>query len=212
MAGLRILITAGPTREHLDTVRFISNPSSGKMGYALAEAARDRGHRVTLVSGPVVLDPPAGVRVIRVTSAAEMAAASRKGFAACDVAIFTAAVSDYRPVRRLPRKAPKRKRAVTVRLEPTEDIAAALGRAKGTRLTVAFAFEDHDGRAHAEAKMLDKNADAIVLNGPANVGSDRAKVEVLVRGGRWQRWPAGGKRQIAERLMQLVERLHSRPA
>ena len=123
------------------------------------------------------------------------------------LSIFTAAVSDYRPVKRQRKKLPKVTRAFTIKLEPTEDIAAALGRVKGRRVTVGFAMEDHAGRQHAERKLAKKNCDAIVLNGPANIGADRARVELLVRGGRWQRWPAASKSNIAIRLIEATERI-----
>lgn len=207
MPGLRILITAGPTREYLDSVRFISNPSTGKMGYALAQAARDRGHRVVLVSGPVAIDPPEGVQIVRVESAAEMSVAAKRAFQRSDVAIFTAAVSDYRPARQERRKLPKSTRPFAIKLEPTEDIAAALGRTKGRRITIGFAMEDHSARAHAEQKLKRKYCDAIVLNGPSNIGSDRARVELLIRGGRWQRWPATTKAEVSGRLIEAAERL-----
>ncbi|MFQ5430310.1 MAG: phosphopantothenoylcysteine decarboxylase [Phycisphaerae bacterium] len=204
---LHILITAGPTREHFDSVRFISNPSSGKMGYAIAEAAVAAGHRVTLVSGPVSLRPPPRATLIRVVSAAEMAAAAKRAFVSADAAIFTAAVCDYRPRRRAARKLAKQPKDKTVVLLPTQDIAATLGRRKGRRVTIAFAMEDHDARAHAEAKLRRKHCDAIVLNGPENVGSDQARVAFLVEGGRWEQWQRAGKLRIAERLITRVERL-----
>ncbi len=202
---LRILITAGPTREYLDSVRFISNPSSGKMGYAIAEAARAAGHNVTLVSGPVAIAPPVGVRTIQVESTAEMAAAAKKAFKSCDAAIFTAAVCDYRPRKRSRQKLPKRRGKLSLDLVPTIDIAAMLGRRKGKRITVAFALEDHSARRHAESKLRRKNCDAIVLNSPATIGSEKASVEFLVRGGRWQTWPASSKMVIARRLVGEIE-------
>jgi phosphopantothenoylcysteine decarboxylase/phosphopantothenate--cysteine ligase len=207
MSPLRILITAGPTREYFDSVRFISNPSSGKMGYAIADAARARGHQVTLVTGPVALRPPPGVCTIPVETAAEMAAAARNAFVHCDAAVFTAAVCDYRPARRAKLKLPKSGRAMSVRLVPTEDIAATLGRIKGRRMTIGFAMEDHSARAHAVRKLNRKHCDAIVLNGPENVGGDSARVEFLVRGARWQRWPAGTKKDVARRLVRALESL-----
>ncbi len=211
---LHILITAGPTREYFDSVRFISNPSSGKMGYALARAAASRGHSVTLVSGPVALKPPRlkRIKTIRVTTAAEMAAAAKKAFKTADAAILTAAVCDYRPRRRARFKLPKSRRTLSLELVPTEDIAAALGRRKGRRVTIAIALEDHDGRAKAERKLFVKNSDAIVLNGPQNVGSDTASVELLVAGGNWKSWFPRSKRDIASRLMQVTEGLIVRTA
>jgi phosphopantothenoylcysteine decarboxylase/phosphopantothenate--cysteine ligase len=207
---LRIVITAGPTREFFDSVRFISNPSSGKMGYAMAEAAAAAGHHVTLISGPVSLDPPAGVRTIHVTTAAEMAAAAKRAFRRADAAIFAAAVCDYRPKHRAPKKRPKATGPKSIELAPTEDIAAACGRIKEHRVTICFALEDHAGRRHAEAKMSQKNCDAVVLNGPKTVGSDSAGVELLVRGGRWERWRQSPKRAAARRLVRVLERLTSR--
>ena len=204
---LRIVVTAGPTREYFDSVRFISNPSTGKMGYALAEAAAAAGHRVTLIRGPVELPALKGVKTIRVTTAAQMATATKQAFPNSDAAILTAAVCDYRPQRQGHRKLAKKHQAKRVILVPTEDIAAALGRVKAERITIAFAMEDHDGRAHAERKMRRKNCDAIVLNGPQNVGADHCRVDFLEKGGRWQRWPIGTKRAIAKRLVKAVERL-----
>jgi phosphopantothenoylcysteine decarboxylase / phosphopantothenate---cysteine ligase len=204
---VRLLITAGPTREYLDTVRFLSNASSGKMGYAIAAAALRRGHEVVLVSGPVAIRPPAGAEVVRVTSAAEMAAASKRAFRRADAAIFTAAVCDYRPTDRMARKLKKRSRAMTMRLEPTEDIAASLGRRKARRVTIGFAMEDHEHRRFAADKLARKSCDAIVLNGPENVGGERATVEILVRGEGWTGPWTGTKRQVAARVVRLAERL-----
>jgi phosphopantothenoylcysteine decarboxylase/phosphopantothenate--cysteine ligase len=209
-SSVRILITAGPTREFFDTVRFISNPSSGKMGYALAAAATASGHEVVLVSGPVSLRPPKRVKVVRVVTAAEMAAASKRAFRHCDAAILTAAVCDYRPRQRLARKLKKQARPRTVALEPTEDIAASLGRRKGRRITIAFAMEDHKRRQHAADKLARKRCDAIVLNGPENIGADRATVEVLVGGEGWTGPWRGTKRRIAGRIVHLAEQLSGR--
>lgn len=204
---LHIVVTAGPTREFFDSVRFISNPSTGKMGYAIAEAAAARGHQVTLVSGPVEIAPPPNVKLLKVTTAAEMSAATKAVFVKADAAVLTAAVCDYRPQRRVPHKQAKKARSKSLTLVPTEDIAAALGRCKGGRITIAFAMEDHNARAHAERKMERKNSDAVVLNGPENVGSDRAKAEFLCRDGAWQVWPAGSKTAVARRIVRELERL-----
>jgi phosphopantothenoylcysteine decarboxylase / phosphopantothenate---cysteine ligase len=207
---VNILVSAGPTREYFDSVRFISNPSSGKMGYALAAEAARRGHRVTLVSGPVSLDPPSGVKVVQVVSAAEMAAACKRAFRTADAAFMTAAVCDYRPRDKAGHKRPKKARALRVVLEPTEDIAAALGRTKGRRLIVAFAMEDNDPHAHAERKLHKKNCDLIVLNGPENVGRDRAEVELFSPGTGWTGPFRGTKAQVARRLVRLAEELRDR--
>ncbi|MBN1490742.1 MAG: phosphopantothenoylcysteine decarboxylase [Phycisphaerae bacterium] len=206
---MRILITAGPTREFFDTVRFISNPSSGKMGYALAAAAARRGHRVVLVSGPVSIAPPKGVALVRVVSAAEMAAAAKRAFRQADAGIFTAAVCDYRPQQCLARKLKKQHRARVVKLEPTEDIAMSLGQRKGCRITIGFAMEDHDARRHAADKLTRKRCDVVVLNGPENIGADWAAVEVLLADGEWLAPWQGTKRQLAGRIIRLTETLHA---
>ncbi len=177
------------------------------MGYAIADAAAARGHAVTLVSGPVGLTAPKNARLIDVTTAGEMASAAKKAFTRADAAIFTAAVCDYRPHRRAPRKVSKKSASRRVLLVPTEDIAAALGAVKGRRITIGFAMEDYAARRHAERKLARKRCDAIVLNGPQNVGSERAEVEFLRAGGTWERWPSGSKRQIARRLIVRLERM-----
>lgn len=207
MLTMRILITAGPTREYLDSVRFLSNPSTGRMGYALARAAARRGHDVTLVSGPVPLTPPPGVRCVPVVSAADMLTQSRRAFQRCDAAIFTAAVCDYRPVRRNPRKLPKMRSRWKLELEPTDDIAATLGRIKRRRITIAFALEDHDARAHAQEKLRRKHSDAIVLNSPASVGGTHIRAELYSPGLGWKRWPDLSKRAAATRIIRLAEQL-----
>jgi len=207
LCAMRILVTAGPTREFFDTVRFISNPSSGKMGYALARAARRRGHQVVLISGPVALKPPAGVQVVPVVSAAEMSKACKKTFPWCDAVIMTAAVCDYRPAYRLDHKLRKQARSRHVPLVPTEDILATLGRRKAGRILVGFAMEDHDARRHAASKLRRKNLDAILLNGPGNIGGDAAQMDLLTAGGAWERWPSSTKNALAIRVVRLVEDL-----
>ncbi|HWL92215.1 MAG TPA: phosphopantothenoylcysteine decarboxylase [Phycisphaerae bacterium] len=207
--SLHILITAGPTREYLDSIRYISNPSSGKMGYALARAAAQRGHRVTLVSGPVNLPEPSGVKTIQVETGEEMLRASKNAFTTADAAIFAAAVCDYRPAIRTSRKAPKLKR-LKINLVATKDIAATLGRSKGKQITIAFALEDHNGRSKAEAKLHAKRADAIILNSPANIGRAHARVDFLARGDKWNRWPMGTKRAISSRIVTYVEEANQR--
>ncbi|MBN1346678.1 MAG: phosphopantothenoylcysteine decarboxylase [Phycisphaerae bacterium] len=204
---MRILVTAGPTREFFDTVRFISNPSSGKMGYALARAAARRGHEVVLVSGPVALKPPSGVETIQVISAAEMSQACKRAFPDCHAVIATAAVCDYRPEYRLDHKLKKQARTRSIRLLPTEDILASLGRRKGHRVLIGFAMEDHSARPNAESKLRRKSLDAILLNGPENIGGNQARMELLLRGGKWDIWPAASKNTVATRIIRLAEQL-----
>lgn len=202
---MRILVTAGPTREFIDSVRFISNPSSGKMGYAIAAEAARRGHKVELVSGPVDLPAPKGVKVTRVVTAQEMFDAAAAKFSRCHAAVMTAAVCDYRPATRLDHKLKKSNRARSLRLVPTADIAAHFGRIKGNRIVIGFAMEDRDGRRHAEAKLHRKCCDAIVLNGLGNVGSDRATVQVFEPATGWERPVSGTKMRIAKYLVDCVE-------
>ena len=204
---MRILITAGPTREFFDTVRFISNPSSGRMGYAIAEEAARRGHDVKLVSGPVELTVPRGVDVVHVVSAQEMFEACDVLFDECHAAVMTAAVCDYRPTRRLARKLKKQHRVRPIQLQPTEDICAHLGRIKGHRVVVGFAMEDHDHHAHAETKLRRKHCDAIVLNGIDNVGAHDATVEIVRAGAGWSPPQSGTKQQIAGVVLDLVASL-----
>lgn len=170
-ALMRCLITAGPTREHLDPVRFLSNGSSGKMGYALAAAALARGWQVDLVSGPVALNAPAGARVHRVVSAAEMLAACEAPFAACDLFIAVAAVADFRPRSPAAEKQKKTGDPLLLELVPTVDILRTLAARKrpGQRV-VGFAAETHDLEAHARQKLAGKNLDWIVANDVSRPG------------------------------------------
>lgn len=177
------------------------------MGYAVASEAAMRGHDVILVSGPVALTPPVGVRVVSVVSAAEMYEHSCAAFEACDAAVMTAAVCDYRPSRRLEHKLKKRGRPRPITLVPTRDIAADLGRIKGDRVLVGFAMEDHDHHANAEMKLHKKRCDAMVLNGIANVGGDHAEVEILRASGGWSQPTRGTKAKIASLVVDLVEGL-----
>lgn len=161
---MRILVTAGPTREHLDPVRFLSNRSSGKMGYAVAEAARDRGHDVVLVSGPVAIPAPRGILTERVVSADEMLAAVHRHFETCDALIMAAAVADWRPATLSHQKLKKLRTTAELRLEPTADILASLRLLKGVRVVVGFAAETDDMLAEARRKCVDKGLDLIVAN------------------------------------------------
>lgn len=204
---MKLLVSAGPTREYLDSVRFLSNPSSGRMGYALAREAARRGHDVTLVSGPVALKPPPGVTLVGVESAAEMSAACKRAFRDADAAIMCAAVCDYRPTRRGTLKLPKQTRAFQIMLEPTEDIAAALGRRKGRRVLVGFAMEDHDPHAKAERKLRQKRCDLIVLNGPDNIGTQTAVVEFFTPQGGWEPPIRGSKAAVARAILTRLEAL-----
>ena len=208
LGGRRVLITAGPTREHLDPVRFLSNPSTGRMGYAIAEEAASRGARVMLVSGPTALADPAGVDIERVTSTEEMLAACRRRFGECDVLVAVAAVADHRPRRRHAEKRPKDDIGSTLELEPTPDIVATLAADKGDRLVVGFAAETTDLLASAAAKMRRKGLDLIVANDVSDpavgFGSKDNRVVILgIDGSRVELGPAP-KRAIAAGIWDAI--------
>lgn len=209
--GRRILITAGPTREKIDPVRFISNYSSGKMGFALAERCAALGAEVELISGPVALDiHEGGIRRTDVESAAEMEDAAKRLFPSVDAAILCAAVADYRPAAAAGEKI-KRGEEGTLRLElqPTTDIAAQLGRMKreGQRL-VGFALETNDEEAHAILKMKKKNLDFIVLNSLRDKGAgfatDTNKVTILKKEGEKKVYPLKTKKEVAEDIIDCL--------
>jgi len=162
--GKKILITAGPTREFIDPVRFISNPSSGKMGFAIAEEAQKMGAEVILIHGPVSIPIPAGVKAIPVVSAIEMRSEVMKYFSKCDVVIMAAAVADYSPIEYSSSKIKKSGDVKIVKLAPTMDILAELGKKKGKRILVGFAIETEALEKNARKKLVEKNLDIIVAN------------------------------------------------
>ena len=171
LAGVDVLVTAGPTREPIDAVRFISNRSSGRMGFALATEALRRGARVTLVTGPTSQTPPWGATVVEVETARQMFDACIDGLERSEIVVMNAAVADWRPANERSGKTPKAEVELSLRLEPTSDIAAEIGRRKGSRLLVAFAAETDDVEGHAYAKLASKGADLVVANRVAAVGT-----------------------------------------
>ncbi|MBA3312579.1 MAG: phosphopantothenoylcysteine decarboxylase [Planctomycetota bacterium] len=198
---MRILITAGPTREYLDDVRYLSNASSGRMGYALVEAALKLGHDVVLVTGPVELPPPAGCEVHAVETTGQMRDACVTAFMECDGVIAAAAVCDYRPVRRVTGKIAKTGGPITIDMIETDDVLAELGATKDGRWVVGFALEAENPRERALQKLRAKNCDWIVLNGPAAIGSVANEVELLgATGESLQTW-SGTKRNVADKLL-----------
>ncbi len=206
---MRILITAGPTREALDPVRFLSNRSSGKMGFALARAAARRGHAVILVSGPVALRTPAGVRRVPVVSADEMLAAVRRRFPRCDALIMAAAVADWRPARAARRKLKKAAGPPVLRLVPTPDILRALAPRKGHRLVVGFAAETGRLLAEARRKLRAKRLDLVVANDVTRRGAgfdvDTNRVVLVTPDGRAAALPLMSKARVARRIVRWVE-------
>jgi phosphopantothenoylcysteine decarboxylase/phosphopantothenate--cysteine ligase len=211
LEGETILITAGPTQEPIDPVRFISNRSSGKMGYALAQAALDRGARVILVSGPVSLDPPRGAEVVRVRTAAEMRDAVFSHLKPATAVVKCAAVADFRPAAPATQKIKKTGAAVSIELDPVGDILAELGKTRGDRLLVGFAAETENLLEYARRKLEEKNCDMIVANRVGGEGSgfesDTNEVLLVVRGGEVLEVPRAPKREIADRILGQMIRL-----
>lgn len=198
---MRVLVTAGPTREPLDPVRYLSNRSSGRMGYAVARALLRRGHRVVLVTGPTALRPPRGAAVVRVETARQMLAACRRHWPTCDAVVAVAAVADWRPAWAAPRKLKRGGDAPRIELLPNPDVLEALARTKGARCAVGFAVETEAGRAEALRKLREKNLDFIVLNGPEAQGAARATVWLLDRGGAERKLGPASKGVLARRLV-----------
>jgi phosphopantothenoylcysteine decarboxylase / phosphopantothenate---cysteine ligase len=203
-----VLVTAGPTLEDLDPVRFVSNRSTGTMGYRLAEAARDRGARVVLVSGPTALPAPSGVTFESVRSAVEMKAAVDRHAGEATVVIAAAAVSDYRPAEPRHSKLKKSDAALRLELVRTPDILKSLGDAKGGRLLVGFAAETEDVLANARKKLEAKNLDLVVANDVtafgAGFGGETNAVVLLRRDGQRRDVPLASKREVAERILDEV--------
>ncbi len=203
---MRILITAGPTREFLDDVRYLSNASSGRMGYALAAEAVSRGHHVVLVTGPVELPPPAGCEVVAVQTTEEMQNACVSAFAKCDGVIAAAAVCDYKPLHRVSGKIAKTGGPITIEMIETDDVLAGLGRQKEDRWIVGFALEAVNSRENALQKLRAKNCDVVVLNGPTAIGSLSNSVELIdATGSPIESW-AGTKTEVAHELIAWIER------
>lgn len=210
LAGKRFVVTAGATVEAIDPVRFISNRSTGKMGYAIAGELARRGARVVLVSGPTALPTPAGVERRDVVSADEMFDATVDAFAEADGAVMCAAVADYTPAEVSDVKIKKDDGELTLTLRRTRDIAAHLGACKGSRLLVGFALETDHEQSNAEAKLARKNFDFIVLNSlrdaGAGFGVNTNKVTFVDRGGR-QELPLMAKTEVAAHIAQKIESL-----
>jgi phosphopantothenoylcysteine decarboxylase / phosphopantothenate---cysteine ligase len=215
LVGEKFLITAGPSREPLDPVRYISNRSSGKMGYALARAAAQRGAEVVLISGPTALAPPAGVTLTSVNTAAEMRQAILTEFVTCTAVIMAAAVADYRPLEVSREKLKRGLGPIAVRLEPTEDILRELGQRRDGRLLVGFAAETGNLDANAEKKLREKNLDMIVANDVTAEGSgfdgDTNIVTIFDRRGTTRSLPLMSKDEVAEEVLDHLLTLKTLP-
>ena len=208
LEGASVLITAGPTREPMDPVRFLSNPSSGKMGYALAKAACRRGAKVVLISGPTCFDTPFGVRRIKVDTAEEMKGAVLQHLDSADIIIKAAAVADYRPVAMSNQKMKKGNDNLFIELRRTPDILKEIGQVKGERILVGFAAETERVVENAESKLKDKNLDFIVANDvgipDAGFGTDTNRVTLIFRDGRRESLPLMTKDALADLILDRV--------
>jgi phosphopantothenoylcysteine decarboxylase/phosphopantothenate--cysteine ligase len=213
LEGQTVLITAGPTCEDLDPVRYLTNRSSGKMGYAVAEAAARRGAKTILISGPTSLETPNGVQRVDVRTAEEMLRAVEAKFSEATIAIFAAAVADYRPAKSFDQKIKREKESLTLTLEPNADILATVAKSKGNRLVVGFAAETERVAENARKKLTAKNADIIVANDVTAEGAgfdvDTNVVTLFSRDGRDVALPRMSKTEVAQRILDEVIRLRS---
>ncbi len=207
-SGKRVVVTAGPTREHLDPVRVLTNPSSGRMGYALAEAASSRGANVVLVTGPTELAPPPGLATKHVETTEEMQRAVQALVKDADALIMSAAPADYRPTQLADKKRPRANGPLTVELEATPDILTSLERPK-RMVVVGFALETGNGLAKARSKMQNKALDFVILNDALEPGAGfevtTNRVTILGRNGKQVDLPLLPKRDVAERILDVVE-------
>jgi phosphopantothenoylcysteine decarboxylase / phosphopantothenate---cysteine ligase len=210
LAGRRVIVTAGPTREALDPVRVVTNRSSGKMGYRLAEAAWERGAEVLLVTGPVVLPAPVGVEIEQVETTADMEACIRASLPAADVLIMAAAPADYRPASPAATKRPREAGKLTVEMIPTDDIlSGTLKLRKQGSLIVGFALETEDAVVRGKAKLDRKHLDLIVVNDALEPGAgfevETNRVIILDKAGHQEVVPLASKREVADRILDAVE-------
>lgn len=206
---MRVLITAGPTREYLDDVRYLSNASTGRMGYALATAASAAGHLVTLVHGPTAEAPPKANKVIAVGSACDMFEAVAAEFPTCDLFIACAAVSDYRPRQRAAQKIKRDSAEVlTLELVANPDIVAEMAaRRRNDQGVICFALETHDGEANARAKLARKAADAIVLNMAEAIGAETTEITIISADGHHDATFRGLKDGAARLIVATAEQI-----
>ncbi len=203
---MRFLITAGPTRQYLDPVRFISNPSTGRMGLALARAALHRGHQVTLILGPIpTARLPKKARIIHVETTEQMAQACYKHFPRTDCLIMAAAVCDYQPARPRTTKIKKSSAALTIKLKPTTDILTQLALRKRRQLLIGFALETNAPQANALAKLKKKKLDYIIANTPASLDSERIDPIIISADGSVQHLGSVAKLSLARTIIRLTE-------
>jgi phosphopantothenoylcysteine decarboxylase/phosphopantothenate--cysteine ligase len=207
---MRIIVTAGPTREYIDSVRFITNASSGKMGYACAAAAAEAGHSVTLISGPGTLHPPKGLEFVPIVSVEELRQTVAGRFPRADALIMAAAVGDFTVQQRLTKKMSRSRGPLQITLLPTEDVLASVASTKQPDQTiVAFAVEDgppEQAQEKARAEMADKGADYVVVNPPSAMAADEGEAAILSRDGVVLPWGRRSKVELAHRIVHLLGR------
>lgn len=206
-AGKRVLVTAGPTREYIDDVRFLSNASTGSMGIELARGLLRRGAEVVLVLGPTLLRPPDRAQTVSIVSTQDLLDAVTTHISTCDMAFFSAAPSDYRPRRRRKGKPAREGGDLQLELRSTPDVAAAAGRGKGDRIHIGFALESGGGVERARGKLVKKRFDAIVLNGPANFGAGGGEAHWITPTGAPTPLPTQSKAQLARAILDHTARL-----
>lgn len=213
---MRVIVTAGPTREYIDTVRFITNSSSGKMGYAVAARAARAGHDVTLLSGQVALATPPGCQRVQFTSVGDLADALDERFTRCDALVMAAAVGDFRIDKPFPSKLRRKSGPVLLRLFPTDDILASLGHKKRPgQVVIAFAVEDgtpEQIQEKASGEMAAKNADYVVMNTPSAMAADASLAAILSRDGLLLGWDHRPKDDLAAEIVKLLSPQNPSPA
>jgi phosphopantothenoylcysteine decarboxylase/phosphopantothenate--cysteine ligase len=211
---VKFLVTAGPTREPIDPVRYLSNRSSGKMGYAIGEAALQAGHELVLISGPVSLSPPAGARTVSVVTSDQMHEAVQQHLPGCDVLVMCAAVADYKPARASPHKIKKGAAGLILELVPTRDILSSISPHDRDFLVVGFAAETNDLEENARKKLRDKNCDMVVGNDVSQPGtgmeSDENEVAIFFRDGKIARIPRASKQKIARALVKIITNMREK--
>jgi len=208
---VRFVVTAGPTREPIDPVRFLSNRSSGKMGYAIAAAALAAGHKVTLISGPACLPKPVGARFVSITTSDELYREVHRAIRKCDALVMCAAVADYKPAKVQHRKMKKQKKSFALQLVPTQDILASLSQRARKFLVIGFAAETHDLEKYAAKKLREKNCDAIVANdvsgSETGMESDENEVTIFFRDRETKKISRAPKKIIARELVKIFEKM-----
>ena len=201
---MNILITAGGTREYIDPVRFISNASTGRMGYALAKAAIKAGHNVTLITAPVSIKPPKEATVVNIETSGQMFEAVKENFSKCDCLIMAAAVSDYKPAVQSKTKIKKSQAELQINLKPTKDILAWAGKNKTHQVVVGFALEDTNLKENAAVKLKKKKIDMIVANGPKAIGAESSTVYIKTPSTDWIELIEKDKNTTAKKIIELI--------